>query len=155
MLAAERINDAVQEYGDMLYRLCIVMLKNTADAEDAVQETFIAYMEKAPAFADGEHEKAWLLTVAANKCRSLLRYRKRHFTEPEEVLDSLAAKPSDSRILESLMALPEKYRIVLTLHYIEGYKVDEVADMTGISSSAVKMRLQKGRKLLAEEYGKE
>jgi len=155
MLTAERINDAVEEYGDMLYRLCIVMLRNAADAEDAVQETFITYMEKSPPFGDSEHEKAWLLKVAANKCRNTLRYRKRHFSEPAEVLDTLAARSSDSRLLESLMLLPEKYRSVLHLHYIIGYKVNEISEITGITSSAVKMRLQKGRKLLAEEYGKE
>lgn len=155
MLTAERINDAVQEYGDMLYRMCIVMLRNTSDAEDAVQDTFITYMEKSPPFNDSEHEKAWLLKVAANKCRNVLKYRKRHFTEPAEVLDTIVERTPDSRILESLMMLPEKYRSVLHLHYITGYKVDEIAEITGLKSSAVKMRLQKGRKLLAEEYGKE
>ena len=155
MLTAERINDAVEEYGDMLYRLCIVMLRNTADAEDAVQDTFITYMEKSPAFNDSEHEKAWLLKVASNKCRNVLRYRKRHFAEPAEVLDAIAERTPDNRILESLMELPEKYRSIMHLHYIIGYKVEEIADITGLKSSTVKMRLQKGRKLLAEEYGKE
>ncbi len=155
MLTAERINDAVEEYGDMLYRLCIVMLQSTADAEDAVQETFITYMEKSPPFGDSEHEKAWLLKVARNKCRNVLRYRKRHFSEPAEVLDTLVERTPDSRILESLMELPEKYRSILHLHYITGYKVDEIAEITGLRSSTVKMRLHKGRKLLAEEYGKE
>lgn len=155
MLTAERINDAVEEYGDMLYRLCIVMLRNTADAEDAVQDTFITYMEKSPAFNDSEHEKAWLLKVASNKCRNVLRYRKRRFAEPAEVLDAIAERTPDSRILESLMELPEKYRSIMHLYYIIGYKVEEIADITGLKSSAVKMRLQKGRKLLAEEYGKE
>ena len=155
MLTAERINDAVEEYGDMLYRLCIVMLRNTADAEDAVQDTFITYMEKSPPFNDSEHEKAWLLKVASNKCKNVLKYRNRHFAEPAEVLDAIAERTPDSRILESLMELPEKYRSIMHLHYIIGYKVEEIADITGLKSSAVKMRLQKGRKILAEEYGKE
>ena len=63
--------------------------------------------------------------------------------------------PSDSGILEALMTLPEKFRIVLVLYYVEQYKTDEIAEMIGKSASAVKMRLQKGRRLLKEVYRKE
>ena len=72
--------EAVERYGDMLYRICLLSLRNTADAEDAVQETFIKYVQKSPDFSDVEHEKAWLITVATNKCHDMLRYRTRHKT---------------------------------------------------------------------------
>ena len=147
--------EAVEKYGDVLYRLCLIMLRNTADAEDAVQETFIRYIQKSPDFADNEHEKAWLITVATNKCRDMLRYRSRHFTESEELLNSCALEKADSGILDALMELKDKYRIILTLHYVEGYKIEEIAELTGISPSAVKMRLSRGRKLLEEKYRKE
>ena len=147
--------EAVEKYGDVLYRLCLIMLRNTADTEDAVQETFIRYIQKSPDFADNEHEKAWLITVATNKCKDMLRYRSRHFTESEELLNSCALEKEDSGILDALMELKDKYRIILTLHYIEGYKVEEIAELTGISPSAVKMRLSRGRKLLEEKYRKE
>ena len=147
--------EAVEKYGDMLYRICLLMLRNTADAEDAVQETFIKYVTKSQEFADSEHEKAWLITVANNKCRDMLRYRKRHYTESEELLDGYAVTKEESGILDALMELPEKYRIVLALFYIEEYKVDEIKEIAGISASAVKMRLSRGRKLLEEKYRKE
>ena len=132
------VRDAVESYGDTLFRLCLIMLRNHADAEDAVQETFIKYMQKAPNFTDSEHEKAWLLRVAANKCRDLIRYRSRHFTEPEEVLGNIPALDrEDSHILEALMELPEKFRLVLTLHYVEEYKVEEIADELGVSKPRV------------------
>ena len=138
---AGSVRDAVESY---------------ADAEDAVQESFIKYMQKAPIFTDQEHEKAWLLKVASNKCRDIIRYRSRHFTEPEEVLGNIPAMDRESsHILEALMELPEKFRLVLTLHYVEEYKVDQIAGMIGKSPSAVKMRLAKGRKLLEEKYRKE
>lgn len=155
MLSSDAIREAVEEYGDILYRTCFLILKHNADAEDAVQETYITYMKKEPAFSDSEHEKAWLITVAANKCRDMLRYRKRHITEPESALDTLVQNTESSHILEALMSLPDKFRIVLTLHYIDGYKVEEIAKMIEKSASAVKMRLQKGRKLLEEAYRKE
>ena len=53
------------------------------------------------------------------------------------------------------MTLPEKYRLVLVLHYVEEYPVADIARLIGRTPSAVKMRLQKGRKLLEETYRKE
>lgn len=147
--------EAVEKYGDMLYRISLLILKNTADAEDAVQETFIKYFTKAPEFTDAEHEKAWLITVATNRCRDMLRYHSRHETESEEVLNTYAVEKSDSGILEALMELNDKYRIIMILFYVEQYKIDEIADITGVSVSAVKMRLSRGRKLLEEKYRKE
>ncbi len=155
MLKTDCVREAVEEYGDMLYRICLVMLKNTADAEDAVQDTFIRYMQKAPAFSSDEHEKAWLIKVAANICKDMLRQRNRTAELDEAALNTLTAADEDSHILEALTQIPEKFRIVLTLHYIEGYKVNEIAEMIGKTSSAVKMRLAKGRKLLEEKYRKE
>jgi RNA polymerase sigma-70 factor (ECF subfamily) len=147
--------EAVEKYGDMLYRICLVMLKNTADAEDAVQETFIKYVQKAPTFKSEGHEKAWLITVATNKCRDMLRYRTRHKTESEELLQGYFIEEHDSGILEALAELDEKYRIILVLFYVEEYKIDQISKITGVSVSAVKMRLSRGRKLLREKYRKE
>ncbi len=147
--------EAVERYGDMLYRICLLTLRNSADAEDAVQETFIKYIQKSPEFNDGDHEKAWLITVATNKCRDMLRYRSRHQTESEELLLTYAIEKEESGILDALMELSEKYKTPLMLFYIDGYKIDEIADIMGISVSAAKMRLSRGRKLLEEKYRKE
>ena len=150
--AVEKI---VEKYGDMLYRLCLMMLCVPADAEDAVQETVIAYFRKAPDFRGTEHEKAWLITVARNKCRSMLRSRKRHPVLSSELLDSVPQDEESTHIIEVLMNLPEKFRLALTLHYIEGFKVDEIAKMIGRTPSAVKMQLSKGRELLEKKYREE
>lgn len=131
------------------------MLRNTADAEDAVQETFIAYTTKSPVFSDKEHEKAWLLKVASNKCRDILRFRNRHQLTELSELEAVVQDDESSHILEALMELPEKFRLVLTLYYIDEYKVKEIAEIIRKTPSAVKMRLQKGRKLLEEKYRKE
>lgn len=147
----ERLLDT---HGDALFRMCAVMLGNSADAEDAVQETMLKYLQKKPEFRDSEHEKAWLLKVAANQCRDMLRFRAKH---PQVDLDSLelAEETVDTGILEALMTLPEKYRMVLVLYYVEGYCVADIAPMIGRTQSAVKMRLQKARRLLEERYRKE
>lgn len=155
MLTNGCAREAVEKYGDMLYRICLVMLKNSADAEDAVQETFIKYVQRTTAFDSEGHEKAWLITVATNKCRDMLRYRQRHKTEREELLQGYFIEQHDSGILEALSELDEKYRIILLLFYVEGYKIDQISEITGVSVSAVKMRLSRGRKLLREKYRKE
>lgn len=155
MCDENKLRKAMDNYGDMLMRYCLFMVKDYADAEDAVEETFIVYFKKSPDFSSEGHEKAWLITVALNKCRDILRYRKRHKTEPEELFKNYPVPNDDKRILEALAEVPEKYRQTLSLHYIEGFKVREIAEIMKISESAVKMRLSKGRKLLEEIYRKE
>ena len=153
---ADDLEQVMETYGNMLFRICLVMLGNGCDAEDALQEVFIKYYSKAPAFTEEEHKKAWLITVASNQCRDMLRYRNRH--PLAEDTDIYAYKTNDSEnsgILDALMTLPEKFRLVLVLHYVEEYPVQDIARMIGKTPSAVKMRLQKGRKLLKEAYGKE
>lgn len=152
---ADEMERVMQLYGNILYRLCLVMLGNASDAEEAVQETIIRYFQKAPAFADAEHEKAWLLKVAANKCRDMLRFRSAHPQLDLESLPEIPVEKSESGILEALMTLPEKYKLVLILYYVEEYRVGQIAGIIGRTPSAVKMRLQKGRKLLEEIYRKE
>ena len=152
---ADGIEDVMETYGTRLFRLCLVSLGNAGDAEDAVQETLIKYIQKKPVFESAEQEKAWLIAVATNKCRDMLRFRTRHPVVDIEEIKEYTKEPDDSGILEVLMTLPEKYRTVLTLFYVEEYSVAEIADIIGKTASAVKMRLQKGRVLLGEAYRKE
>lgn len=144
------IEALVNTYGDMLFRLCVVMLGCETDAEDAVQETFIKYTQKSTDFENSEHEKAWLITTAKNKCRDMLRFRQKHPQISIEYMQGLSSDSTDSGILEALMSLPEKFRLVLTLYYVEEYRIDDIARIIRKTPSAVKMRLQKGRKLLEE-----
>ena len=152
---ADDIEIIIQKYGDMLYRLSVIMLKNESDAEDVVQETIIKYYQKAPAFLDSEHQKAWLIKVATNKCRDILCFQTRHIHIDDSFLESVPEQTADYSIIEALTALPEKYRLVMALYYIEEYPIEDIAKIIGRTSSAVKMRLQKGRRLLKEIYEKE
>ncbi|MEA4964522.1 MAG: RNA polymerase sigma factor [Oscillospiraceae bacterium] len=152
---ADEIEAVVQAYGNMLFRICLVMLGNESDAEDAVQDTFLKLLQKAPAFASAEHQKAWLIKVATNRCRDVRRFRSRRPQINLTDLQMLVSDPESCGIIEALMALPERFRIVLTLYYVEEYSMEKIASVIGKTTSAVKMRLQKGRRLLEEEYRKE
>ena len=135
------IEEVVTTYSPMLYRICVVMLGNEADAQDAVQDTLCR-------FRDREHEKAWLIKVAQNRCRDMRRFQLRH---PKVFLEEVTASyedPEHSQALAELVHLPLPVKAAVYLHYIEGYKTTEVSEMLGISPNAVKKRLQKGRKLL-------
>ena len=149
------IETILDMYGNMLFRLCIIILGNSNDAEDVIQETLIKYIQKAPAFKNIEHEKAWLITVATNKCRDILRFKKRYPMIDINEIKEFTKDTSDSGILDLLKTLPDKFRIVLILYYVEGYKIEDIASIIGKTKSAVKMRLQKGRRLLRELYQKE
>lgn len=151
----DSIETIMHTYGNMLFRLCLITLGNASDAEDAVQETLFKYLQKSPKFENAEHEKAWLITVATNKCKDILRFRRRHPIVDIDEINEFTKDTSDSGILDALMTLPDKFRTVLVLYYVEEYKIEDIARIIGKTTSAVKMRLQKGRRLLREAYQKE
>ena len=141
---------AYDAYGPMVYRLAMVYLGRRADAEDVTQEVFLRLYCRAPAFTDGEHQKRWLFRVTANLCRDQLRgfWRKR-VTALDDTLP--AALPEEREALAAVMALPEKYRLPIHLHYYEGYSVAEIGEILKLGQSAVKMRLKRGREQLKLE----
>lgn len=145
------IEYAVEKYSQMLFRICYSILCNKHDAEDALQETFLRYMLKAPLFKDSDHEKAWLIKVATNISKNMCRFNARHATENFDDLKSIGIRDDDKDIFELIMHLPSKYKIVLDLYYIEGYKANEIAEITNTSPVTVRKRLQYGRKMLKNE----
>lgn len=153
----DEIENIVNNYGNMLFRISFSILANKSDAEDAVQETILKYIKKAPNFENKKYEKAWLIKVVTNTCKDIKRHSLRHpeicISEIENII-TVSDKESIG-IIEALMKIPYKFRIVMILYYVEGYKTKEIANIIKKSSSSVKMRLQKGRKLLEEEFRKE
>lgn len=95
------IERIVDEYASELFRLCLVMLKNTHDAEDAVQDTLLSYLQHAPEFESRESERSWLLTVAANRCRDSLRRAKRHPSVSMDELTELGATDEHALVLDA------------------------------------------------------
>ena len=149
-ISACQFEAAYDAHSSAVFRLAMVYLGRYADAEDVTQEVFLRLLHRAPGFADEEHEKRWLLQVTANLCRDQLRgfWRKR-ITELEDTLP--AAPPEELEALGAVMALPEKYKLPIHLHYYEGYSVAEAAEILKLGQSAVKMRLKRGRELLKIE----
>lgn len=146
----ERVFD---EYGSMLYRIAFVMMKNAFDAEDVVQDTLIKYMECKKRFETEEYRKAWLIRVAINLCKNRLRFYRNHPKISVEQLSRCYESQEDTAVMDALLLLPRKYREVLLLHYVEGYRGREIADMLKLSEAAVRKRLERGREKLGELLG--
>lgn len=144
------IREAVIKYSNTLYRVCIVILCNEQDAQDAIQDTFCRYLEKRPEFHNEEHEKAWLIRVATNICRDMIRFRLRHPKVSIDEMENILVAPEQKETLRELFALPVKQKTVIYLHYVEGYRIREIAEILGISESAVKTRLLRGREQMRD-----
>lgn len=136
-------------YADLLYRLAYTHLSSAADAEDAVSDVFVKYMQNAPDFRDEEHEKAWFIRVLLNRCNDLYRQKSiRLYTPLESVADVASASEEDSDVLHAVQKLPEKHRTIVLLHYFEGFSLEEIATIEETSVAAIKMRLMRARSML-------
>lgn len=138
---------------DQLFRMASFMLTNVQDAEDAVQETYVRLLVKAPSFSDEEHGKAWLLRVCINICKNQLRFRKRHAYYDLKEYDCVINGFEEWEVLHAITQLPIKMKEALILHAIEGYSVKETASILKTSESAIKKRLQRGREELNKQIG--
>lgn len=145
-------------YSGAVYRTAFTMCKNTADAEDITQETFIKRFRTDISFDDSSSEKAWLIRVAVNKCRDMfrsVRYRYFYYTVSLDEVDLIYETKDESYVYHAVMELPPKYRIVIHLYYYEGYSVAEIGRIIGKSETAVQTQLYRARKKLKDTLGEE
>lgn len=149
--------DLLDRWGDSVLRLAFSYVHNLHDAEDILQETLIRYIEKQPVFPSEKQEKAWLLQVAANLSKDVLRRRK--IRSAEEITDDLPAPDRSAADLdyvwEAVGQLPLASREVIHLYYNEGYSTQEIADILGMKASTVRSHLKRGRDRLREILRKE
>lgn len=168
----ENLQQKIDTYGDMLFKLCLIRLQNVQDAEDVVQDVFYQYIRRIEPFESEEHEKAWLLKVAVNGCRKVWRSAWRRHRSDEEWQDNAeeadrvtAANPGpeeyslerekQQRLLKAVMELPAKYREVIHLFYYQELSVRTIAEITGRGQSTVTSQLTRGRELLRKSLKEE
>ena len=145
---------AVELFTPSLYRLAYSYCGSYADAEDVVQEVFLKYLQKPPSCDSEQKLRAWLMTVTVNKCKDLLRTRRRQNPpEPEPV----AAVSNDDKldIHSALQKLSPTNRIVVYLYYYEELSTQEIAQTLHLTGSAVRSRLYQARKQLKGLLGDE
>jgi RNA polymerase sigma-70 factor (ECF subfamily) len=139
----------IERNENRLFRAAVAVLKSRAEAEDVVQDVFLKCFEKKPQFESRGHETAWLLRVTVNMCRSRLRSGWWRLTEP--LTESFPVRDErQGEVVEAVLGLPAKYRVVIHLHYYEGYSTREVAEITGRKESTVRQQLTRARRMLGD-----
>lgn len=164
------LQEKINAYSDMLYRIAFLQLRNNQDAEDVVQETFYQFVKCRKAFETEEHEKAWLIKVTLNGCRKIWRsawYRHRDVMPEYETAEKAAGTADDGmeesilqrernrEIMEAVMKLPRKYREVIHLFYFQQMSIKEIGLITRRKESTVTSQLTRGRELLKKNLKEE
>ncbi len=135
-------------HGNAILRLAYSYLHNMSDAEEILQDTLLKFLQTNPDLSSEEHEKAWLLRVAANLSKNRIRYNT--IRDTDELKDELVAREREdlSFVWEAVKALPEKYREVIHLFYYEGRSTREIADILNRNESTIRSDLLRGREQL-------
>lgn len=150
-------NRLVATYADTILRVSYTYLRSTQDAEDICQDVLLKALGHAGDFDSAEHERAWIIRVAINAAKDLLRRRDRQGTVAlDDIAEPVAPMGATDRelearaegVLELVMALPLEYREAIYLHYYEEYSIKQIAAIVHASESAVATRLSRGRSKL-------
>lgn len=142
------------QYGTDILRLCFMFLRNRSDAEDATQETFLKIWRKLDCFEGRNHcsARSWIMRVACNTCKDMLRKSWRKHEERTITPDDLSslgdASREDRDLIMDVMNLPEKYRSVILMVYWQGMTMKETAATLRISQSTICRRLEKARSMI-------
>ena len=146
----------VESYADAILRLCVAHALTREDAQDICQNVFVKLLQRAPEFRSAEHEKAWVLRVAVNESKNLLKSAPHRLALPlDEARDKAAPAGDHEDLLRAVQALPRKYREAVHLYYFEGYHAEEIAHIVGATPAAVRQRLSRARRLLRDELEQE
>lgn len=153
MRSEQDINRTIEKYADTVRRICIIHLKNYADAEDIFQNVFLKYALCDITFESDEHKKSWIIRVTLNACKDLLKsFFHRRTTSLDDLIELPAEMPQDNReVLEAVLALPQKYRDVVYLHFYEGYTAAEIGSILGKNVNTVYTLITRSKNLLREK----
>ena len=143
--------DAIEYFSDVIYRVAMNMLKNESDTQDVFQEVFLRFVKHKKRFESLEHAKAWFIRVTINCCKDFFRKQKNH-QDLDSAMDIQASSDKQYGMTGYVGELPEKYRIVIHLHYYEQYKISEIAAILKENENTIKTRLSRAKKILKEKW---
>lgn len=154
MRSEQEVNRAIDLYSDTIRRICMIHLKNSADTEDIFQTVFLKYALSHEDFESDEHEKAWLIRVAINACKDLLKSFWKHTVALDEIIEQPSQiSPDHKEVLEAVLSLPTRYRDVVYLHYYEDYTAPEISRILGKNVNTVYTLLTRSKQMLKERLG--
>ncbi len=148
---SDAFTELMQLFLKDMYKIALAILMNDEDAADGVQDTILACWEKIHTLKNPQYFKTWMTRILINNCNSIRKKTgSRVFCEEYE--EPAVYDGYNLELKEALSTLDEKYRIVMTLFYSEGYHIEEIADILKIPKSTVQTRLQRAREKLARDY---
>lgn len=155
MLEEKVVEKALDEYGDMLRRICFVHLKKEADIEDVFQNVFLKYASNSTPFLSSEYEKAWLIRVTINECHSFSR---KWFNRNVDLVEDfsmygLKEEPTYPEVLEAVLKLKPNLKNVIYLYYYEGYQLSEIAEILNQKENTIYTWMHRAKKKLKEMLG--
>lgn len=149
----KEIMDIYHRQVDTVYRICFSFMKNKADTEDMVQDTFLRLMKSGPEFQSEKHEKAWLIVTAANLCRDSLRRAWRKNESIDDLPEMAGEDTLHNPVLDAILKLPRDQKLTVYLYYYEGYSSAEIAKILGCRQGTVRSRLTRARDALRKDLG--
>ena len=150
----QRAEYLAEAYADAILRLSYTYLKNTHDAQNISQTVFVKLPAEPREFDSPDHERAYILRMAANACKDLLKSPWRRRTCGLEACAQVPApEAADGSVLAAVNSLPPHYRAVIYLYYYEGYQASEIGAILGVPTATVHTRLARGRAKLKELLG--
>ena len=152
----EWLDQAVARWEKQMLRLCFAYLGDTALAEDAVQETFFKAWKHYGGFRGEADEKTWLMRIAMNTCRDLLKSSWMRNTDRSVTPDrlpegSVPFEERDDNVTRAVMSLPPKLREAVLLRWYQGLSLEEMARVLRLPRSTVNYRLKKAKTMLKGE----
>ena len=155
MMEERPFTQKLLESEPMLYRIACALLRSEADRQDAMQETALKAWKSRASLREEQYFKTWISRIMVNECHNLHR-RNSRWVPMEELPDRPAPETGETETRLMLESLPEKQRVPLVLHYLEGFSLEEIARVQHISLALVKYRMHQARKALRVEWnGKE
>ena len=142
---------ALNQYADMVRRICFVYLKDQTDVEDVFQEVFIKLLLNKTPFNNDAHEKAWLIRVTINTCKDVLKSFWRKRTDLVEAIAMPFAEPAENQLMTVVLSLPTKYKDVIYLHYYEDLTVPQMAELLKMNENTIYSHLHRAKILLKKK----
>ena len=151
----DELERCITLYRTTVFRVALNYVKNCEDAEDISQDAFVKLYISSERFESDENVKAWLIRVAINLSKNLIKKRSLHRSRAELPADIPCEDTEDIALYDCIRRLKPEYSGVIYLFYYEGYSVKEIARLCGLTSAAVRTRLSRGRdrlrKMLKED----
>lgn len=149
----EQLGELIIASEETMYRVAKSLLYNDADCADAIQEAIVKAFSKLHTLKEDTYAKTWLIKIVMNECYAIMRKEKRIISlDDYQMEDKAAEQEVYSELYEAIFKLPEPVKLCVTLYYLEGYSVKEVAQILDVTESAVKNRLLKAQAVLKESF---